>query len=279
MGEVAKRVSLTQPAPIQIDSTEPEVIQAALERTPGRAIVNSVNLEAGRDKLDKVAPAGEGARRGADRADDRRGRDGEDRRPQGRDRAADQGARLRRARHRPRGADLRRAHLHAHHRRRRVEAVGRRDDRGHPPHQGGDPRREDLARRLERLLRRRPAGARGPQLRLPAPLRRGRARPRDGQPEPHHAVRGDQRGGARARRRPRLQPPRGRARAVHRALRVEGPRGGGRGREPDRGHGARGGPALAHPAPQEGWGRGLDRQVGREDRRGPDAQHRCCCRR
>ena len=56
MAEVAKRVSLTQPAPIQIDSTEPEVIQAALERTPGRAIVNSVNLEAGRDKLDKVAP-------------------------------------------------------------------------------------------------------------------------------------------------------------------------------------------------------------------------------
>ena len=56
MAEVAKRVSLTQPAPLQIDSTEPEVIQAALERTPGRAIVNSVNLEAGRDKLDRVAP-------------------------------------------------------------------------------------------------------------------------------------------------------------------------------------------------------------------------------
>jgi 5-methyltetrahydrofolate--homocysteine methyltransferase len=56
MSEVAKRVSLTQPAPIQIDSTEPDVIQAALEHTPGRAIVNSVNLEAGRDKLDRVVP-------------------------------------------------------------------------------------------------------------------------------------------------------------------------------------------------------------------------------
>jgi 5-methyltetrahydrofolate--homocysteine methyltransferase len=56
MAEVAKRVSLTQPAPLQIDSTEPEVIEAALERTPGRAIVNSVNLEAGRDKLDRVVP-------------------------------------------------------------------------------------------------------------------------------------------------------------------------------------------------------------------------------
>ncbi|MQA73723.1 MAG: methionine synthase [Solirubrobacterales bacterium] len=56
MSEVAKRVSLTQPAPIQVDSTEPEVIQAALETIPGRAIVNSVNLEAGRDKLDRVVP-------------------------------------------------------------------------------------------------------------------------------------------------------------------------------------------------------------------------------
>src|SRR5829696_6983227 len=56
MSEVVKRVSLTQPAPIQIDSTEPDVIQAALERIPGRAIVNSINLEAGRDKLDVVVP-------------------------------------------------------------------------------------------------------------------------------------------------------------------------------------------------------------------------------
>src|SRR6202034_3405599 len=47
---VAKKVSLTQPAPVQIDSTEPEVIERALEQIPGRAIVNSVNLEAGRAK-------------------------------------------------------------------------------------------------------------------------------------------------------------------------------------------------------------------------------------
>ncbi|MDQ3587717.1 MAG: homocysteine S-methyltransferase family protein [Actinomycetota bacterium] len=56
MREVAKRVSLTQPAPIQIDSTEPEVIEKALEQIPGRAIVNSINLEAGRDKADTVIP-------------------------------------------------------------------------------------------------------------------------------------------------------------------------------------------------------------------------------
>ncbi len=56
MRVLAKKVSLTQPAPIQIDSTEPEVIQRALEQIPGRAIVNSVNLEAGRAKLDRVVP-------------------------------------------------------------------------------------------------------------------------------------------------------------------------------------------------------------------------------
>jgi len=53
---LAKKVSLTQPSPIQIDSTEPDVIERALEQIPGRAIVNSVNLEAGRDKLDRVVP-------------------------------------------------------------------------------------------------------------------------------------------------------------------------------------------------------------------------------
>ncbi|HTZ62604.1 MAG TPA: homocysteine S-methyltransferase family protein [Solirubrobacteraceae bacterium] len=56
MRQLVKRISLTQPAPIQIDSTEPEVIETALSQIPGRAIVNSVNLEAGRAKLDRVAP-------------------------------------------------------------------------------------------------------------------------------------------------------------------------------------------------------------------------------
>ncbi len=56
MRQVVERVALTQPAPLQIDTTEPEVMKAALEQNPGRAIVNSVNLEAGRDKLDTVVP-------------------------------------------------------------------------------------------------------------------------------------------------------------------------------------------------------------------------------
>ncbi|HLY50712.1 MAG TPA: homocysteine S-methyltransferase family protein, partial [Solirubrobacteraceae bacterium] len=56
MRRVVKGISLSQPAPIQIDSTEPDVIDAALQAIPGRAIVNSVNLEAGRAKLDRVVP-------------------------------------------------------------------------------------------------------------------------------------------------------------------------------------------------------------------------------
>ncbi len=56
MRQVVKKISLTQPAPIQIDSTEPDVIKLALEQIPGRAIVNSVNLEAGREKMDTVVP-------------------------------------------------------------------------------------------------------------------------------------------------------------------------------------------------------------------------------
>src|SRR5437588_190679 len=56
MRQVVKRISLTQPAPVQVDSTEPDVIRAALEQIPGRPIVNSINLEAGRDKADVVVP-------------------------------------------------------------------------------------------------------------------------------------------------------------------------------------------------------------------------------
>lgn len=42
-------------APLMIDSTEPAVIDAALMRCPGRAVVNSVNLEDGGARLDEIA--------------------------------------------------------------------------------------------------------------------------------------------------------------------------------------------------------------------------------
>lgn len=47
MRELAARVNTAVPLPIMIDSTEPGVLQAGLEATAGRAIVNSVNFEDG----------------------------------------------------------------------------------------------------------------------------------------------------------------------------------------------------------------------------------------
>src|SRR5258707_8486877 len=43
-------------APLVIDSTEPDVIKAALEISPGRAIVNSINMENGRQRIESVMP-------------------------------------------------------------------------------------------------------------------------------------------------------------------------------------------------------------------------------
>ena len=182
MRQVAKRVSLTQPAPIQIDSTEPEVIERALEQIPGRAIVNSINLEAGRDKLDRVVPLAiaHGAALIALTIDE-----------VGMAKTAERKVEIAKRIHEivcdEHGLDPELLIFDA-----LTFTLTTGDDEWKPSAvetiegirrgQGRAPRREDLARRLERLLRRLPARARGPQLRLPAPLRRGRARPRDGQP-------------------------------------------------------------------------------------------------
>ncbi len=189
MAEVTKRVALTQPAPLQIDSTEPEVIEAALEQNPGRAIVNSVNLEAGRDKLDRVVPLARrhGAALIALTIDEEGMAKTAERKLEVAKRI--KRVRLRRARARPRALDLRCAHLHADHGRGGMEAERGGDDRGDPADQGEAARRQDLARRLQRLLRDQPRRSCGAQLDLPAPLRRGRPRPGDGEPEPHHSVR------------------------------------------------------------------------------------------
>ncbi len=56
MRAVVRKLAQSVEAPLMIDSTEPRVIQAALENYPGRAIVNSVHLESGRSKIDAVLP-------------------------------------------------------------------------------------------------------------------------------------------------------------------------------------------------------------------------------
>jgi 5-methyltetrahydrofolate--homocysteine methyltransferase len=42
--------------PLMIDTTEYDVVEAALKRYPGRATVNSINLENGRERIDRVMP-------------------------------------------------------------------------------------------------------------------------------------------------------------------------------------------------------------------------------
>src|SRR5437773_3408141 len=56
MSKVVKLLSMSVETPIMIDSTEAAVIEKALEHVPGRAIINSINMENGRERIDKVVP-------------------------------------------------------------------------------------------------------------------------------------------------------------------------------------------------------------------------------
>jgi 5-methyltetrahydrofolate--homocysteine methyltransferase len=56
MRTVVKLLSQGVDAPLCFDSTEADVLKAALEQSPGRAIVNSINLENGRERVDAVLP-------------------------------------------------------------------------------------------------------------------------------------------------------------------------------------------------------------------------------
>ncbi|HEU5175367.1 MAG TPA: homocysteine S-methyltransferase family protein, partial [Gemmatimonadaceae bacterium] len=56
MAKVVKLLSMSVETPLMIDSTEPAVIAKALEHVPGRAIINSINMENGRARIDAVVP-------------------------------------------------------------------------------------------------------------------------------------------------------------------------------------------------------------------------------
>jgi 5-methyltetrahydrofolate--homocysteine methyltransferase len=56
MRRLVKKLALAVEAPLCIDSTEANVIEAALRAYPGCAIVNSINLENGRERVDAVMP-------------------------------------------------------------------------------------------------------------------------------------------------------------------------------------------------------------------------------
>jgi 5-methyltetrahydrofolate--homocysteine methyltransferase len=56
MSNVLEKIATRVPAPILIDTTEAEVLEEALKRTPGKAIINSINLEDGEKRSGRVLP-------------------------------------------------------------------------------------------------------------------------------------------------------------------------------------------------------------------------------
>ncbi len=54
MRRAVKVLAPVVPVPLIINSTEPEVLEAALQTAPGRCLINSTNLESGRAKADRI---------------------------------------------------------------------------------------------------------------------------------------------------------------------------------------------------------------------------------
>ncbi|MFZ0200280.1 MAG: methionine synthase [Candidatus Sulfotelmatobacter sp.] len=57
---ILERIATRVPAPILVDSTEADVVEEALKRIPGRAIINSINLEDGEKRTSLVLPMAKG---------------------------------------------------------------------------------------------------------------------------------------------------------------------------------------------------------------------------
>ncbi|HKD01917.1 MAG TPA: methionine synthase, partial [Terriglobales bacterium] len=56
ISSILERIATRVPAPILVDSTEADVVEEALKRIPGKAIINSINLEDGEKRTAKVLP-------------------------------------------------------------------------------------------------------------------------------------------------------------------------------------------------------------------------------
>src|SRR5215475_14171016 len=56
MSSILEKIATRVPAPILVDSTEADVVEEALKRIPGKAIINSINLEDGEKRTSKVLP-------------------------------------------------------------------------------------------------------------------------------------------------------------------------------------------------------------------------------
>jgi 5-methyltetrahydrofolate--homocysteine methyltransferase len=56
MRRLVHKLAQTVDAPLVVDSTEAAAVEAALQAAPGRCLINSINLEGGRKRIDSYAP-------------------------------------------------------------------------------------------------------------------------------------------------------------------------------------------------------------------------------
>ncbi len=266
MDEIASRFATQATVPLMIDSTEPAVIETALQWIGGRAILNSVNLEDGDapgTRLDRFLSLAReyGAAVVCTCIDE----EGQARTPEWKLKAAKSIHDIAVDRYGLEPGDLffdplaltLGTGMEESPRRRR------RHPRGHQAHQGAPARRPHHPRPLQHLLRPQPGRPPRPQLGVPA--RGGPGRPRLGHRprRPHHAARSDPRGAEAGLPRPHLRP-------AHRRLRpAPGAPLDVRGRQ--RLDGREGGPLrLAdRAAPLHPHHRGRPRRPHRRPRRGP----------
>ncbi len=279
MATVVKRLAQSVETPLMIDSTEPKVIEAALKIYAGRPIVNSVNLESGRVKLDAVMPlvVESGAAVVALTIDEQGMAKTAARKLEVAERiraivVGEYGV--------PAGALIFDALTFTlatgdpEFARSAVETIeGIRLIKARPS------RRADVARRFERLVRLGAGGAVGPEFGHASSRGRGRVGHGDRQRQRDYAVRRARRARSRALRRPSLRPAPRRASAPDRALR--GPRsgvardgGGGRGR----GRPGRGSNSPGDSAPAQGRDRGEDRRGPADARSGVGSQRSVAAR-
>ena len=174
MDEIASRFATQATVPLMIDSTEPQVIETALQWIGGRAILNSVNLEDGDapgTRLDRFLSLAReyGAAVVCTCIDE----EGQARTPEWKLKAAKSIHDIAVDRYGLEPGDLFFDPLALTLGTGMEECAGRRcvHARGHPPHQGEPPRRAHHARPLQHLLRPQPGRPPRPQLRVPPRVR------------------------------------------------------------------------------------------------------------
>ena len=204
-----------------IDTTDPVAIERALTYCQGKSIINSINLEDGLEKFERVTPLARtyGAALVVGCIDE----DKEQAQAITRERKlaiAQRSWKLLTEDYGIRAGDIIFDPLVFPCATGDQNYVGsaRRDHRGHPPDQGSVAAREDSARHQQRLLRPARRRARGAELGLPLPLHEGRPRPRHRQRREARALRLHPGGRAQARRGPALEPRRRPDRRVRGAL-------------------------------------------------------------